>query len=64
MKGYCAQACIKAGEKPVFVTEENQVVPIANPEMTHGHEGRHVTVKGNLENGSLAISAIESADKH
>jgi hypothetical protein len=64
MQGYCARACIKADEKPVFVTEEKQVVPIANPEVTKGHEGQRVIVKGNLEDGSLTISAIESADKH
>ena len=64
MTGYCAQSCIKAGEKPVFVTAEKQVVTITNPEMTKGHEGQRVTVNGNLENGSLTITAIESADKH
>ena len=64
MNGYCAQACIKSGERPVFVTAEKHVVPIANPELTKGHEGERVIVKGNMENGSLTISAIESTDKH
>lgn len=64
MTGYCAQSCIKAGEKPLFVTAEKQVVPITNPEITKGHEGERVTVRGKLENGSLSISSMESADKH
>ncbi len=49
--------------KPVFVTAEKQVIPIANPELTKGHEGERVRVKGHLENGSLIIATIESADK-
>src|SRR5689334_22836489 len=55
MTGYCAKACIAAGEKPVFVTEEKKVVPIANPERTRNLEGERVAVKGTVENGVLTI---------
>jgi len=61
MTGYCAKACITAGEKPVFVTDDEKVVPIANPERTKNFEGEHVAVKGSLENGVLTITSIETA---
>ena len=59
MTGYCAKACISAGEKPVFVGEDKRVLPISNPEVTKGFEGEHVAVKGNASEGKLTISSIE-----
>lgn len=59
MTGYCAKACIGAGENPVFVTEDKKVVPISNPERTKNLEGEHVAVKGTVEQDVLTITAIE-----
>lgn len=61
MTGYCAKACISAGEKPVFVSEDKQVIPISNPEILKGFEGEHVAVKGSVSEGKLTIANIERA---
>lgn len=61
MTGYCAKACITAGEKPVFVSEDKQVIPITNPERTKGYEGEHVALQGSLSQGKLTISSIDRA---
>jgi hypothetical protein len=64
MTGYCAKACITAGEKPVFITGQKKCLPIANPETTKGFEGERVTVKGTVEGGKLTITSIViEADK-
>ncbi len=60
MTGYCAKACIGAGEKAVFVTEDKKVVPIANSERTKTLEGEHVLVKGTVDQGVLTITSIEA----
>ncbi len=61
MTGYCARACITAGEKPVFVGEDKQVVPIANPELTKGFAGERVIVKGSVSEGKPTIGSINRA---
>jgi hypothetical protein len=61
MTGYCAKACITAGEKPVFISEDKQVIPITNPERTKGYEGEHVVVRGSASEGKLTISSIDRA---
>lgn len=55
----CAKKCADAGEKLVFVNSDKTVIPVTNPEALKGHEGHHVTVKGNLENGMLTVSSVE-----
>ena len=64
MTGYCAKACITAGEKPVFVTEHKQVMAIVNTDRTSGFEGEHVTLRGSLNAGKLSINSIERAKPH
>ena len=56
----CAQKCIGAGEKPVFVTDKDQkVVNIANPDAVKGHEGQHVQVTGTMnDDGSLQVAKV------
>jgi hypothetical protein len=55
----CAKKCADAGEKLVFVNSDKTVIPVTNPEALKGHEGHHVKVKGNLENGMLTVSSVE-----
>lgn len=59
MTGYCAKACIGAGEKPVFVSEDKKVMPIANPERTKNLEGERVALKGTVDGGVLTITSID-----
>ena len=61
MKGYCAKSCIDAGERPVFVTDDKQIIAITNPELTKGYEGERVAVKGSVDDGKLTISSIDRA---
>jgi len=56
----CAQKCIGAGEKPVFVTDKDQkVVGIDNPDAVKGHEGHHVQVSGKMDaDGMLHVDKV------
>src|SRR5271168_2464324 len=55
----CAQKCIGAGEKPVFVTDKDmKVVPIDNPDAVKDHIGQHVQVTGKLDNGMLHVDKV------
>lgn len=56
----CVRACVKAGEKPVFVTEDRKVVKIANPEKVMNYLGHQVKVTGKLEGDTLTIDAVEN----
>ncbi|HSM84788.1 MAG TPA: hypothetical protein VLT16_01495 [Candidatus Limnocylindrales bacterium] len=55
----CAKKCADAGEKLVFVNSDKAVIPVTNPEVLKGHEGHHVMVKGNLDNGMLTVSSVK-----
>jgi hypothetical protein len=56
----CAKKCIANGEKPVFVTDQDQkVVAIENPAAVAGHEGQHVKVSGTMtDSGSLHVDKV------
>lgn len=56
----CVRACVKAGEKPVFVTEDKKVVKIANPEKVMDYLGHQVKVTGKLEGDTLTIDSVEN----
>lgn len=55
----CAKKCAEAGEALVFINSDKSVVPVTNPETLKGHEGHHVAVKGNMENGKLTVSSVK-----
>jgi hypothetical protein len=55
----CAKKCAAAGEKMVFVTADKNVIAIANQDAVKGHEGHHVTLKGNLDKGTLTVTSVE-----
>ncbi len=55
----CAKKCAEAGEKMVFVTADKTVIAIANQDAIKGHEGHHVTLKGNLDKGTLTVTSVE-----
>jgi hypothetical protein len=56
--GECARKCAEAGQALVFVNSNKSVIPVTNPEALKGHEGHHVTVMGNLEDGKLTVSNV------
>ncbi|HKS95980.1 MAG TPA: hypothetical protein VJV74_07580 [Terriglobia bacterium] len=58
----CAKRCIEGGQKAVFVSEKDkEVLQIANPEVTKGHEGHHVVVTGSVDNGTVHIDHLAMA---
>jgi len=60
----CANKCIEAGEKMVFVNDgDKAVIPVANPEALKGHEGHHVMVEGKLENNTLTVSKVRMVEE-
>ena len=56
----CAQKCIGAGEKPVFVTDKDQkVVGIDNPDAVKGDAGQHVQITGKMtDNGMVHVDKV------
>ncbi len=56
----CVNGCVKAGQKPVFVTEEGKVLKIANPDKVMGVLGHEVKVTGKLEGDTLTIDSVEN----
>ena len=55
----CVKTCVKAGQAPVFVTAEGQVVKIANPDKVMPHLGHQVKVTGALADGTLTIDTVQ-----
>lgn len=55
----CVRACVKGGQKPVFVTEDKKVLQIANPDKVMNHLGHQVKVTGNLDGETLTIESLQ-----
>jgi hypothetical protein len=55
----CVQACVKGGQKPVFVTADKKVLQIANPEKVMEHLGHRVTVTGNVSGETLTVESVK-----
>lgn len=58
----CVKSCVKGGQKPVFVTADNKVVRIANPDAVRESQlGKKVKISGELKDNNLTINSIELA---
>lgn len=52
----CVKACIKNGEKPVFVDEaKKQVWAIDNPDAVKNFYGDHVTVTASVDSSKMSV---------
>jgi hypothetical protein len=57
----CAKACVKGGEKAVFVSDaDGKVYPIANQDSVKEHLGDHVQIMASNADGSLNVSKVEN----
>lgn len=57
----CAKACVKGGEKAVFVSDaDGKVYPIANQDSVKEHVGDHVQIMASNSDGSLQVSKVEA----
>ena len=58
----CAQKCVQAGEKPVFVSDKDQkVIPIDNPDAVSKQIGQHVQVSGSMSSsGALHVDKVQT----
>jgi hypothetical protein len=57
----CAKACVKGGEKAVFVSDsDGKVYPIANQDSVKDHVGDHVQIMASNSDGSLNVSKVEA----
>jgi ADP-glucose pyrophosphorylase len=61
----CVEACIKSGEKYVFIGEGDKVYKIDNQDFAglKTHAGHDVTVTGEAKGDTLTISKIEMPAK-
>ncbi len=58
----CAKACIKGGEKAVFInTADQKVYTITNPDKLGDHVGHRVTVNGTVDGDNLTVETIKMA---
>ena len=57
----CVEACVKGGEKYVFVGEGDKVYKIANQDFAglKTHAGHDVTVTGETKDNTVTITKIE-----
>jgi malic enzyme len=57
----CAKACVKGGEKAVFVSDaDGKVYPISNQDSVKDHVGDHVQIMAANADGSLQVSKVEA----
>ncbi len=57
----CAKACVKGGEKAVFVSDsDGKVYPIANQDSVKDHVGDHVQIMASNADGSLNVSKVDA----
>lgn len=52
----CAEKCIKAGQKAVFVTGDGTVLEVANQDKVTGHAGHEVTISGSLDEATKTLT--------
>ncbi len=57
--GECNRKCIREGAKMVFVTEDDKVLTVQNPEKLQGHEAQHVEVTGHVTGTSLHVESVK-----
>src|SRR5579859_6130059 len=56
----CARKCAEAGEKLVVVADKGQTVyNVDNQDALKGHEGQHVKVTGQDNNGTLHVDKVD-----
>ena len=57
----CVNACVKGGQKAVLVTEDNQVLKIADGDESKvaDHLGHKVVVTGELTGDTVAIKSVK-----
>jgi len=57
----CARACVKGGEKAVFVDDKDgKVYAISNQDSVTDHVGDHVQIQASMTDGGLKISKVEA----
>ncbi|MDE3199163.1 MAG: hypothetical protein KGN84_22630 [Acidobacteriota bacterium] len=54
----CAQKCIKGGSAAVLVGEDGTVYKIANQDKIVAHAGHHVTVTGDVKDGTITVASV------
>ncbi|HXZ80638.1 MAG TPA: hypothetical protein VEG30_11955 [Terriglobales bacterium] len=58
-KEACAKKCIEAGEKMVFVTDQDRkILSVDNPDALKDHIGHHVNVKGSVKGEALHVDSV------
>ena len=55
----CAQACIKKGDKAVFVTPDGKVFQSANQDKVVEHAGMKVTLAGDVKGDTITVSDVK-----
>ncbi len=61
----CVEACVKGGEKYVFVSDGDKVLKIANQDFDalKAHAGHEVMLTGDLKGDTITVTKIEMPKK-
>lgn len=54
----CVAACVKGGQKAVFVTSDGKVLQIADQEKVATHLGHKVTISGKVDGDTVSIDKV------
>jgi hypothetical protein len=54
----CVAACVKGGQKAVFVTD-GKVMQIANQDKVTAHLGHKVTLSGKLDGDTITVDSVK-----
>ena len=56
----CTKKCIKAGARPVVVTDTDQkVLTVDNPDALKEHYGHHVAVTGTIDGDKIHVDSVK-----
>ena len=55
----CAQSCIKRGSPAVLVTDDGQIIKIADQDKVKEHAGHKVTITGKMDGDAIKVDSVK-----
>jgi hypothetical protein len=55
----CAQSCIKRGSPAVLVTDDGQIIKIADQDKVIEHAGHKVTITGKMDGDAIKVDSVK-----
>jgi hypothetical protein len=55
----CAQSCMKRGSPAVLVTDDGQIIKIADQDKVIEHAGHKVTITGKMDGDAIKVDSVK-----